>query len=314
MNKLDLTFLTEPEIFGDGKLEIFKKYGTYAAVTDFSILLGAYVSGNHTSEGNDLKDRTGWYWTKTDKKLGNVRVVDYDGNSYFSLCTIRTLGSRPALTFSSNQSPMNAVRSSHGLDEIQFGEYPQTAVSKNVSEMLEKYYVSGFLTGTGKTFTTDSRKYDDYSISLAQVKLKEYSLGGKRYVRVQVNSHTNGDEVTLSNGENYKNGEYVWVEVEPIVWLKEPNKNLYVAKKCLYAGVQFDKERRIYFGDFYETEANRFLQDCFAKDILQGKNLNEYKEKKETINNFVFKDADNNVVKKVKIKVRVKGKRDETGK
>ena len=63
---LDLTFLTKEQIFGDNKLEILKKYGTRCVITDFSILLGGYVSSDYyTSEGNTRKDRTGWWWTKS---------------------------------------------------------------------------------------------------------------------------------------------------------------------------------------------------------------------------------------------------------
>lgn len=40
----NFTFLTQEQFFEDDKLDILKKRGTKAAITDFSILLGAYVS------------------------------------------------------------------------------------------------------------------------------------------------------------------------------------------------------------------------------------------------------------------------------
>ena len=43
----DFTFLTEEQYFGDDKLDILEKRGTKAAITDFSILLGAYVFYYH---------------------------------------------------------------------------------------------------------------------------------------------------------------------------------------------------------------------------------------------------------------------------
>ena len=70
----NITFLTKDEI---ENLEIFKKYGTAAAVSDFSIGRGAYVSSYCTSEGTSLKDRTGWYWTKTPDGTGDARAVAY---------------------------------------------------------------------------------------------------------------------------------------------------------------------------------------------------------------------------------------------
>ena len=39
----NFTFLTEEQYLGSDKLEILEKRGTKAAITDFSILLGAYV-------------------------------------------------------------------------------------------------------------------------------------------------------------------------------------------------------------------------------------------------------------------------------
>ena len=44
---LDFTFLDEEQVFGDKQLDIIKKYGTKCAITDFSILLGGYVSEDY---------------------------------------------------------------------------------------------------------------------------------------------------------------------------------------------------------------------------------------------------------------------------
>ena len=57
-----MTFLTGDQIFGNNQLDIISRYGTKCAITDFSILLGGYVSPDYyTSEGNTRKDRTGGY-------------------------------------------------------------------------------------------------------------------------------------------------------------------------------------------------------------------------------------------------------------
>ena len=48
----NFTFLTDEQIFYDDQLDILKKYGRKCAITDFSILLGGYVTENfYTSEG-----------------------------------------------------------------------------------------------------------------------------------------------------------------------------------------------------------------------------------------------------------------------
>lgn len=62
----DLTFLTVEQYLGSDKLDILEKRGTKAAITDFSILLGAYVSdNNHIDNDSSLEGRTGYYWTKS---------------------------------------------------------------------------------------------------------------------------------------------------------------------------------------------------------------------------------------------------------
>ena len=77
----NFTFLTEEQYFGSDKLDILEKRGTKAAITDFSILLGAYVSdNNHIDNDSSLEGRTGYYWTKSDDGDNDARVVDDNGN------------------------------------------------------------------------------------------------------------------------------------------------------------------------------------------------------------------------------------------
>lgn len=73
---MNFTLLTEEQIFGDRQIEVFKKYDTQCAISDFAILLGGGVlDGFYTSEGKSLKNRTGWWWTKTPYD-NTARVVD----------------------------------------------------------------------------------------------------------------------------------------------------------------------------------------------------------------------------------------------
>ena len=72
----NFTFLTDEQIFGNNQLDIMRKYGTKCAITDFSILLGGYVSlSSCTSEGNTGKDRTGLWWTKSSDGDNDARAV-----------------------------------------------------------------------------------------------------------------------------------------------------------------------------------------------------------------------------------------------
>lgn len=71
-----MTFLEDDELFGNRQLDIISKRGKKAAITDFSILLGGYVSDYiFVNSDNCLENRTGYYWTKTDDSAGDVLAV-----------------------------------------------------------------------------------------------------------------------------------------------------------------------------------------------------------------------------------------------
>ena len=74
-----LTFLTQEQCFESEQLDILKKRGTKSAITDFSILLGGYVSNIHVDGDSSLEGRTGYYWTKSDDGDNDARVVNGSG-------------------------------------------------------------------------------------------------------------------------------------------------------------------------------------------------------------------------------------------
>ena len=241
----DFTFLTEEQCFDSSrKLEILEKRGTIAPITDFSILLGGYVSDDYYyNNGNSLEDRSGWYWTSSDDKDNDVRVVRFDGSRIHSYVNRRGGGARPALPYSSIRNiSSNGVRGRDGILEVEYGEYPQKVASKRLQDELERAYNynQSSIRKTGKTYTTDSRKYDEYDEKFSAQIIEEYSFDdGKKYVRVKANSYYAGSEFKLSNGERYKDGDYVWVEVQPIKWLIDEKSDIALSERLLFAGVQF---------------------------------------------------------------------------
>lgn len=276
-NMYNLTFLTKEQIWDFGHsdyLKVFDKIDQRAAVTDFGILTGAYVSNMCTPEGNTFPYRTCFYWTKTADGTGDVRAVLTNGYENSTCCTMRHVAARPALTFSYNHniSP-NLVRGSLGALELEFGEYPQQVASKQESASLERLLKKGRLSETGKTYTTDSVPIDERNTSFTPVSHVEYEHDGNKFVRIKANTMYMDDAFRLSDGEKYKNGDYVWVKVTPISWIYDPDKNVFFSKRCLYSGVRFAKQDGTYTGNFEQTEANYFLQTYFAKDFVSNKTL-----------------------------------------
>ena len=290
----DFTFLTEEQCFGNDKLDILKKRGTQAAITDFSILLGAYVSDYHIDNDSSLEGRTGWYWTKSDDGDNDARVVGGGGSSCYSGVSIRIGGARPALPFSSISSiPTNGEsgkRARDGILEVEYGYYPQKAVAKDMQERLERAYKNRTISRTKNSYTTDSVAYDNYDTSFQPQVHQEYEYNGKRYVRVKANSCFKGDNFTLSNGEYYRDGDNVWVEVQPVKWLVDEKSHMMITEKLIFAGVQFNKESNYHTEDFDKTDIKTFMDRYLSRDLEQsrgtitlGEQTEEFKPRKSRL-------------------------------
>ena len=275
----NFTFLTQEQCFESDKLDILKKRGTKAAITDFSILLGAYVSDYHIDNDSSLEGRTGYYWTKSDDGDNDARVVDGPGPSHYNTVRQRNGGARPALPFSSISSiPTNGEsgkRARDGILEVEYGYYPQKAVSRDMQERLERAYRSGNISKTRNNYTTDSVAYDEYDTSFQPQTHQEYEYNGKRYVRVKANSYYDGGDFTLSNGEQYRDGDDVWVEVLPVKWLVDEKSRMMITEKLIFAGVQFNKERNYHTRDFDRTDIKIFMDRYLSRDLVQSRGMLE---------------------------------------
>ena len=275
----DFTFLTEEQYFGDDKLDILERRGTKAAITDFSILLGAYVSDYHIDNDSSLEGRTGYYWTKSDDGDNDARVVNANGASYCGSVRRRAGGARPALPFSSISSiPTNGEsgkRARDGILEVEYGYYPQKAVSRDMQERLERAYRSGNISKTRNSYTTDSRRYNAYNEKFAPKQHEEYEYNGKRYVRVEANSDFGSNTFTLSNGENYRDGDNVWVEVSPVKWLVDERAKVMITDKLIFSGVQFNHTRNYHTRDFDRTDIKTFMDRYLSRDLVQSRGIAE---------------------------------------
>ncbi len=275
MNNIIVDILTEDQIFGDdtNRLDIFKQRGARARITGFAILLGGVASEiDHVNNSKALKDRAGQYWTKKADGSICVKVVNYSG--YFNSTNInrRHIGCRPVLSYSAISSiSSNQVIAHDNILEVEYGEYPQQPVDKNMQEVLEMELCKETLKKTGKTYTTDSRNYEEEGADFEPQSHIEYEYQGKKYVRVKANASYDEKNFILSNGVRYQNGDYIWVEVEPIKWLVDSKNNIAIAENILFAGVQFNQEIN-YIGNFSQTNLYWFLNTYFIKDI-QNENI-----------------------------------------
>ncbi len=275
-----ITLLTHEQYFDDSqKLDIIKKYGTQAAITDFAILLGGFVTFGyydyHTSDGNNLENRACYHWTKSSDYGGDAFAVADAGEWLLSYVGKRSGACRPALLSSAiSKITPNGVRGKSGILEIEYGEYPQQAVSDSLNKTLEREFQGRRLKETGKTYTTDSQKYDDYSADFKAQQHKELEYNGKRYVRVVISTLCD-NPTTISNGVSVKVGDAVWVEVQPIKWLVDEKKRILLSKKGIVAGVRFTKTRGVWDGNFTTTEMNNFMQTHLKRDMLSTRTMSK---------------------------------------
>ena len=63
----------------------------------------------------------------------------------------------------------------------------------------------------------------------------------------------------LSNGVQYRDGDYVWVEVSPVKWLIDDKTGILISKKGLVSGIRFLNKSTNYKGDFSKTEMKEYL-------------------------------------------------------
>ena len=316
----DFTFLTQEQCFGDDKLDILKIRGTKAAVTDFSILLGAYVSSNHIDNDSSLEGKTGFYWTKSDDGDNDVRTVYCDGLAGGCIVDSRIGSARIALPFSNVDSiPTNGKsgkKAKDGVLEIEYGYYPQKAASIDMQEKLEMVCADayGYICKTGNSYTTDSIRtldVDNYKEFLAK-QHEEYEYNGKRYVRVKANTYFNNYGFVLSNGGCYKNGDNVWVEVLPVKWLVDEKAKVMITEKLIFSGVQFNNFINYHTRDFNKTEIKKFMDKYLSKELVQSRNIIEQKmtsskttKKNENLHNFDFTEASEEDIIKSAIKSNV---------
>ena len=276
MNSQDLTLLSEGQIWGnssESQLEVIRKYGTKAAITDLCVLTGSYLCEDtdyNIDEDKSLTGRTSRFWTKSDDGVYNVCGVNLTGNRSNKHRYQRNGVVRPALqsfVIFSQISP-SRVRGYNGTEEVEYGEYPQNAADSRMQNILESEYNRG-MNKTGRSYTFDSVKYDDYDTGFKPVTYEEYDYQGKEYIRIKANSDFGSNKFKLSNGVEYRNGDYVWVEVSPVKWLIDDRTGILISKKGLVSGIRFLDKNLDYTGDFAKTEMKEYLDRYMLRDLTQ---------------------------------------------
>lgn len=290
MSKFDLLNYTQFDMDSDDRFEMLLdgtySYGKVALGSDFAILLGLEtngLSGGWYIEGGSFKNNG----------IDFVNGIDAFGNRSSFFSRSRKFGVRPAIQYSEIIKDVSKVKYRPGYIEIEYGEYPQTLASKDMSDKLDIAYMNGLIKQTGKSYITDSVIPDFVTTAFVPKSHIEYELDGQKYIRFVTESDYG--QTFLSDGNCIKNNRVYWIKVEPVTWLVDGNTNMALSERILFSGIQFYSDLDTDIVNFENSNIKRFMDKYFSKDIM-----------KEDMDSNKKRFALANEKQKIKVKVREK--------
>ena len=270
------TVLNLNQVYGEGKLDVFNKYGSESEITDYAIsrgadyypLKGKYFTENGLPAKSPLLDKKVCeYWTST-------RVEDTTSKCY----TFGRFGVNKEVAWSDN----NGIRVCVPIEDIKgeivnsyiedygngkfttivCGEYPQSVLGYKEKRVVDELFANGELKATGKHYSSWGYStelfYDGIDRNFERDEYPEYEYNGMKFVKAKKAVFENGDDRS------------VWAVVEPVEWLVDDETRLAVTKKCLLGGMPLNR-KGIYLGNFERTVVQEFLSNEFAYDISSKK-------------------------------------------
>lgn len=266
-----LNLLNVNQILGDEQLEIFKKRGIFASVTDYYLLSGGKI--NNTQK-EYLENGMGYYWTKTPYIKDSFYIVNNQGKADYQFVYHSDVGIRLVTNFDNIKNSDNFIynKAEDGVVEIEYGFYPDCAADESLQKKLEVAYLNNKLLSTGNSYT---KNFVDFNFLIPN-RYKEYELDGRRYLRVL--SNICKKKMILSNSQTYYRNEGVWVEVKPIKWWVDSETGIMVTEKIITSGIRFNKAMDRIIG-YEESELKTFLDEVLSNEIIQKNNFNKEDEK-----------------------------------
>ena len=156
------------------------------------------------------------------------------------LCAVRVaLALEPG-----EQARLSQVRASRDLTRASLGVYPQRLLDSTLRDMAQHEFDSGTLPETGRHFTLPGGEQTPV-----------YQLGAKEIISLSVHGGYAAGYVQLSDGTCLSEGERVFVELEPVTWLCDPERQLLISEAALFAG-------------FSREAAEQYLRDGFLSELL----------------------------------------------
>lgn len=259
------------EVNGENRLNVIKKRGARAGITEFAEMLGGTngrpslleneIYGNYCTE--DIYD------TKNVIAIGIQNLnnkVAKDGQTLFVSRKNREVGIRLIMEMDSDNSiPTNGKepkRAEDGVLEVEYGYLPKRRVNNKEEEKLRKVEEKGKLIETPYEYTTDYRQMKSgEGKEIIPNKRKVYEYKGKLYIKQSFLCKVG--EAVWEAGK-FSNEEY-FVEVLPVKWLVDLNAKKMITEDIVWAGVEFNN-------------LAMFINKYLSKEMFQIREINKSKK------------------------------------
>ena len=301
MEKIKLSFPSIEEIFGtkfnpEARLKVFKILGSKACITDYSLLLGCEAFFDKNS--NELFG----VWTTKNFNPSTIYVIDEYGQKKKRSLTNINVGIRPIINYLDiKENCKKQVQIADGVFAVKYGEYPKKVVNNSGQKELEQLYCDFKIQKTRKVYSKNFCSNYEYVTD-----------DGRKFVRFIVDDDYNG--IPLSNGKKYNKGEFVWIEVQPIIWIVDKKTNIAISDNII-SSKKFKIKQ--YVTNFDCTNINLYLNSSLAYDIIpsnvstsvfdfDGRNCdnnmkNKYEDDLKAIHNILYEDYLKKTLKKEKL-------------
>ena len=231
------------------------------------------------------------YYEKTNKcNSGILNYVDDSGKIERGYIT-KGVGIRPILNFSEIcrlYPNLKVEKASDGVLEVLFGKYLQMAADSDMQDELNSIILVNQLsvteekreqlknimkleeiTKTDHSYTRNTYRYNSFYPETIPV----YEYRKRKFARVIANTMFSDDcNFELENLEEYKNGNAVWIEEQPIKWLASEEEDLMISEMIIQAGIRFDKDDCFMYmciPQYHQTEMKKYTDKYLEKEIFR---------------------------------------------
>ena len=213
------------------------------------------VSGKYDLSDSEYLDTPDEYYIEDFDKVYSHHYLTFENRREFSLKSVIL----PIIKLSDEAFEDIVGNIPRGVDEIELGYYPRTALSiYNLYFFFENVLKNRIINIKNKKFTGKTYTFGDLntyvSPSSITTKCKEYLIDGEKYIFIE---DKNGNARILSS---YK--------VEPIKWKIDRERKTLIAMHPVLGGIPYNKDKSNKPCPYKDSYLYYFLNEIFLKEAI----------------------------------------------